>query len=250
MKDLEQLVQYLDGELNEYEKQQLIEKLKNDPSLREKLNIIKDIDLLLGDRHLESLEESLKEIEAQHKGEHALIPSISAPKKLLWLKAAALIIILVSAASYFVFHFSNTPKNPDDLFAAYYEKMPADFTTRSQDTQQDDFNSAIKLYNENDYSQAIVGLNKVIQKDQSNNAAQLFLGICYIETKQFEGAAAQFEKVIKKHDPLFEEHAEWYLALSYIKTNKPGLAKPLLSKLVNSKAFYAKQASDLLKKLE
>lgn len=249
MKDLEQLVQYLDGELNEVEKKQLVEKLKNDPSLSEKLDLIKDVDQLIGDKHLENFEESLKEIETLYFKNKDKESSARTSKKLEWLRAAAIFIVLVAAGAYFVFQINNDSLTTDELFTAYYEKMPADFTTRSEEMVNDDFIIAIKLYNENKYQQAIVEFNKILEKDPSNTAARLFLGICYTETKQFDSASGHFKNIIEKHDPIFEEHASWYLALCYIKTNKPDSAKQLLNKLVNTRSFYIKKATDLLSEL-
>lgn len=247
MKDLEQLVQYLDGELNEIEKQQLIEKLKKDPSLRERIDLIKDVDALIGDKQLEKFEESLKEVEAMyHKKKEVPAP---ATRKMVALQIAAAIIILVSAATYFLFVKNNGNTSSDELFAAYYQKLPADFTTRSEGVPNDGFVTAIQLYNENKYKEAITEFNKVVMADPSNNAAKLFLGICYTETQQFTNATNYFKKIIDQEDPIFQEHASWYLSLCYIKTHETGKARQLLSNLVSTRSFYMAQASELLKKL-
>jgi tetratricopeptide (TPR) repeat protein len=247
MKDLEQLVQYLDGELNEVQKHQFTEKLKNDPSLGKKKELIEDVDKLIGDKQLLSFEECLKEVEALYKIENKKVQS-SRIIRLKWMKAAAVVIFIVGVSTLFFLNH-NSMRSGDELFAEYYAKMPADFATRSALPENDAFLSAIQMYNANMYSEAIIEFNKILQKDPTNNAARLFLGICYAETKQFKVAASQFKNIIENKDPIFEEHASWYLSLCYIKTQNTEAARKSLSGLVNSQSFYKGKASQLLKEL-
>lgn len=242
MRDLEQLVRYLDGELTESEKQQLLEKLKNDPSLREKLELISDVDKLLGDKHLENFEESVSEIEAVHSGK----TKPDSDRKLKWLAAAAIFLILISAASYFIFYKTTSGEK---LFAAYYERLPADFATRSPEAGNDDLDLSLRLYNTGKFQEATGELRKIVQKQPDDYAAGLYLGICYMETDQENNAASEFRKVLNSGDPVFEEHALWYLSLSYIKAGQTSLAIPMLKKLAGSQTFYKEKASGLLNKV-
>ncbi len=247
MKDLEQLVQFLDGELNEVEKQQLIEKLKNNPGLSEKLDLIKDFDALTGDKQLSGFEDTLKEVEVDFMKRKQATSRLQLK---FWMQVAAAVLILISAATYFLVIKEKTSPSADSLYASYYQKLPADYATRSNENGNDLFINAIKLYNENRYDEAISIFNKIIQADPSNNAARLFLGICYTETNNFQKASGLFNDILIKHDPIFEEHAAWYLSLCYIKTKKPDLAKPLLNNLVETRSFYVGKASELLRKLK
>jgi tetratricopeptide (TPR) repeat protein len=247
MKDLEQLVQYHDGDLTEADRLLLAERLKNEAELQNTLDLITDVECLIGDRELASFEENVKEAEASFLQKKAAESRLTLN---FWMKAAAILVVLVSAALFFLVLKNNVSLNNDELFAAYYEKLPADFATRSDINSKDDFINAIKLYNENKYQEAITKFHHILKNDPSNNAARLFLGISLTETSDFESAAGEFKYILDQRDPIFEEHATWYLSLCYIKTQHPGLARPLLSSLVSSRSFYMVKASDLLKKLE
>jgi tetratricopeptide (TPR) repeat protein len=248
MKDLEHLVRYLDGELNEVDKKELIEKLKKDPSLSEKVELIKDVDQIMGDKHLSSFEESLKEVENLYFNANIQEKSTFSRRYLATARVAAILLVVVSTLAYFYFT-DLRPQSNDKLFSTYYEKMPADFGTRSATSPDDGFMKAIKLYNENKFTEAIVGFENILKTDPSNNAAKLFLGICYTETQKFKEAAALFKSILVQNDTIFEEHASWYLSLCYIKINKPGLARPILDKLISTHSFYMDKASELKKKL-
>lgn len=247
MKDLEQLVQYHDGDLNEADKLQLAERLKNETALQNTLDLINDVEHLLGDRQLASFEENVKEAEAAFFQKKAAESRFTLS---FWMKAAAVLVLIVSAALFFLVVKNNVSYSNDELFAVYYEKLPADFATRSDDNARDDFIHAIKLYNENKYQEAIAKFNQILEKDPANNAARLFLGICLTETSDFKSAVGEFKNILDQHDPIFEEHATWYLSLCYIKTQHPGSAKPLLNNLVTSRSFYMAKASEILEKLD
>lgn len=248
MKDLEHLVRYLDGELSEVDKLALIEKLKNDPSLSEKVELIKDFDLMIGDKHLASFEESLKEVENMYFNANIHEKPSFKTGYLIFARVAAVVLVVVSSLAYFYFA-DVKPQSNDKLFATYYEKMPADFSTRSATVNNDGFMKAIQLYNDNKFPEAIVEFENILKTDPSNNAAKLFLGICYTETKKYKEATVLFKSILVQNDTIFEEHASWYLSLCYIKVNKPGLARPILDKLISSHSFYREKASELKKKL-
>ncbi len=247
MKDLEQLVQFLDGELNEAEKQQLVDKLRNNPELNGKFELIKDFDALTGDKQISNFETTIKEVEAEFLAKKQATSKLNLK---LWMQIAATVILLISAATYFLVIKERSSFSPDSLYAAYYQKLPADFATRSGEKSDDLFINAIKLYNDNKYQEAIVEFTKILNSDPSNNAARLFLGICYSETDNFKKASEHFNIILNHHDPIFEEHAAWYLSLCYIKTNNPDLARPLLNNLVETRSFYIGKASELLGKLK
>lgn len=251
MKDLEQLVRYLDGDLNDHEKQQLTEKMSVDTSLGEKLDLIKDVDRVIGDRELTNFEECLKEVENTFFNRR--IVEEPAPvykiKRNYVMRAASIAAILVASLLTFILIQDRLTYSHDKLFAMYYEKLPVDFATRSNVLLNDEFTEAIKLYNQNKYKEAIVQFERVIKKDPTNNAAKLFLGICYTELKQYKNAANHFSNIIQQRDPIFEEHASWYLSLCYIKTDNPKQAKSILNNLVNNHSFYTVKASELLKQL-
>lgn len=251
MKDLEQLVQYLDGDLNDYDRQQLTEKMRVDASLREKLDFIKDVDRVIGDNELSSFEECLNDVENSFFNRQTLEEPKPAYKfkRTYIMRAAAVAAIVVATALTFILIQDRLIYSHDKIFASYYEKMPVDFATRSNEIFKDDFTDAIKYYNQNNYKEAIIHFEKVLKKDPTNNAAKLFLGICYTETKQYKNAAGQFHTIIQQKDPIFEEHASWYLSLCYIKTDNPKLAKNILHNLVNTHSFYTAKASELLKQL-
>lgn len=250
MRDLEQLIRSLDGELTEEQKNQLNEELKNNPSLVDNLELIKDVDSLMGDKHLNSFESTLKEVEyVVFKQGNLKKEEVKINRFTFTRLVAASVIAIVSLGILFYFMASNQKQSSEYLYAHYYQKLEADFLTRSATVAQDDFIKAVEFYSQGKYESAIGLFNSIIKKDPSNNAAKLFLGISYTETQRFTNAIKVFQDLIKQDDIMFGEHASWYLSLCYIKLNEVSKAKPLLKHLVTTKSFYVQKASDLLKDL-
>jgi len=71
-----------------------------------------------------------------------------------------------------------------------------------------------------------------------------------MEKSDFEKAIVSFQKVISEKDNLFTEQAEWYTALSLLKTNEKKNAYAILNQIVDYKGYYSKNAKGLLKKLK
>lgn len=69
------------------------------------------------------------------------------------------------------------------------------------------------------------------------------------QDNQFEEAIQTFKKVtINKYSLVYENKANWYIALCYLKLDKPQAAKPLLRQLKQS-TDYADKAKEILKDL-
>jgi TolA-binding protein len=250
MNDLEQLIRYLDGELTEEQKILFQEQLKNNHALTDNLEIIQDINQILGDKQIATFEDNLKEVE------HVLFRNSEIKKERATshysvgrrLAIAGAISLLIIGCAYFLF-FKTTASYTDELYAQYYSKLDANFFTRSDAPAKDDFIQAIQLYDAGDYKAAIMLFNKILTNDPSNNAVKLFLGICYSETQRFPNAIKILQGVIAQNDLTFGEHATWYLSLCYIKTKDIQHAKQTLKQLISSKSYYVEKASELLQKL-
>lgn len=89
---------------------------------------------------------------------------------------------------------------------------------------------AVQKYDAGDYDQAIMMLNAVVEKDQTNDAAYYYLALSYIQKKELDAAEMYFQKAIELDGMNF-----WYrhrLATLYSVTSRPELAIALYEKLL------------------
>jgi tetratricopeptide (TPR) repeat protein len=165
-------------------------------------------------------------------------------------KLLAAACIAVFATLSVVFYFNMQPSN-DRLFSQYYQRYEADILTRSAEPSDvSDLIKAIQFYDKGNYMEAISLFKNIIKVDATNTVAHFFMGVCLIETKDYPSAIESLNYVINQKDAAFIEHAQWYLALCYVKINQSDRAATILTKIINDKTFYRTMAIDLLKKVK
>lgn len=249
MNDLESLIRFLDGELNEEEKKELQKQLLEDPKLMEQYQLIVDFDKAMNDKQLKQFEDSLDRAKANYFESLPEAETLNPPFRKIrhWLIAASIIfaVILGIVLSKTLIKGQNT----DQLFAQYYERLDNSFTSRSYAESGNDFTKAIQFYDQGNYEGAIMLLKRVVTVDPANNAAKLFLGISFIETEQLKNAIPVFKNILESNDVIFGEHARWYLSLCYIKLKEVDKAKQQLQQIIKEKTIYAQKASEILKKI-
>lgn len=152
-----------------------------------------------------------------------------------------------------IFMFSKLSTKKDDhrdLYVTY-----KDWSDLPSLTLRGDANNLVKaekLFRQKNYTEALT-LFKKYQKENNttiNWQALLYTGIAQLETNQNEAAIASFEK-LKNSSSLDANKAYWYLALAYLKTNKPNNALKELRQLSKDPDNYKyKTGIELLKKIE
>jgi tetratricopeptide (TPR) repeat protein len=248
MGKLEKMIKYLDGEVIGEEKQLLEKEIESSEELTHTLHLIEEVDTIIQDEKLVHFVTRIQEINDQQK-KTQLTPGRTASISWFLSKkfyAAASISLLIILSS--IFYFNVSPSN-EKLFNQYYNRYDACFTTRGN-TEMNELVMAIQLYDQKLYNEAISHFNQIIKKDHKNTTAYFFMGISYMETKAYDKAIQNLNKVVTQKDTAFMEHAEWYLALCYLKTNQSSLAKIILKDLANSQSYYYASAKELYNKLK
>jgi tetratricopeptide (TPR) repeat protein len=259
MEELEMIMRYLDGEVIGEDKLLFEYELSINSTLREKFRLVKDVDKVLADEELFSFVGKLNKAHMLHNALESddSTLDVQLPRessKVVFLKswkfmAAASVTLLFAISSISYLYLSNSPT--DSLFNEYYQHYDAAMVTRSiSPAESGDLVMAIQDYDKSNYKAAIVKFEKIIQADATNTAARFFVGVSYIEVKNYTKAIENLQYVINKNDTAFVEHAQWYLALCFVKNNQKGDALPLLNKIASSSNYYKPQAMDILKKLK
>jgi tetratricopeptide (TPR) repeat protein len=248
MEQLEKTIRYLDGEVVGEEKQLFEKEISTDESLKETLRMIHEVNRTMADEELLSFVNQLKETQKTINKENSTL--LKKRAMLTWRILAAACFVALLVTSFFLYSNYSRPSN-DKIFANYYHRYEAELLTRSAGPSEvSDLIKAIQLYDKGNYQEAIVKLEAIIKSDASNTAARFFIGVSYIETKNFDKAIENLNFVIAQNDTAFVEHAEWYLSLCYVKTNQMSKAKTLLHKIANGTTFYKMMASDALSKMK
>lgn len=247
MEQLKQILKYLDGEVTGEEKQMFEKELMENGSLKQTFNLVKDVNSTIADDNLLSYTAKLKQTQDKVNKENNSKPKINLTPLRILAVASAIIILVILA-----FYYSNTLKPSNEkVFAQFYQRYEADIITRSSEPADgNDLINAIQLYDKGNYTGAISRFEAIIKNDATNTAARFFIGVSFIETKNYSKAIENLKMVINQNDTVFMEHAEWYLALCYVKTNQTSQAYSILKKIANGRTYYRVMASDILKKIK
>jgi len=236
---------YNAGEMDEAEKQWFRKELRDNVKLRNEVELRSNTDMVLKNQDLMNLRNKLNAIEKQRKEP---IP-VRKPARAVNIKYAAAIAGFILIGS--VALLSNRKLSSDKILEQYYKPYEATSTSRSVElVKNTDYNLALDYYSIHDYRNAAMYFNKVLENDPSYMQSQLLNGISNFENQNYPAAEGSFSKVIADNDNYYIDHAQWYLALCYIKTDEKLKAIEQLAIIEKSKTIYRKDARKILKSIK
>ncbi len=241
---------YLNDELNSDEKKQFEEKLKTDKALRDTLRLHKDVDFVIQSKELLKSREMLEKIRRK-RNLHTSTPYLFFYKHPVLLVAASLLII-IGIVFLILISVKQSPR-PETIFKEYY--MPFEMVNNIRITgdigYKDDFYEALNFYKEGRYNEAAEKINVIPESYMvSENSSLIFLsGLINIETDNIYKAEQYFLMVLKSNDKRYYHHAQWYLALIYLKDGKLEDAKVILFHIIDDRTSYLTKAYKILTRL-
>jgi hypothetical protein len=152
-------------------------------------------------------------------------------------------------------NFQHT-QSPEVLFLSYckppmYENFGA--TRGAGDQVQNPivrkFNGAMSEYNEKNYVAAITIINK-LPEDQLTAEMKLYKAYVNIKLENYGMAKQNLHEVISNADPTWANLARWYLGLCLVRENNYAAAKPMLTSVRDFGSDYAREAGQLLEKID
>jgi tetratricopeptide (TPR) repeat protein len=235
---------YNAGEMDEAEKQWFRKELKGNEKLRKEVELRSKTDSVLKNRDLMNLRNKLNAIEKQRK-EPIPVRKSTRTVNIKYAAAIAGFILIGSIAL-----LSNRKLSNDEILDRYYKPYETVTASRSGELVRNNFyTDALEYYKIHDYRKAAVYFSKVLENDPGNMHSQLLNGISNYEIQNYPEAKNSFSNVITNNNNYYIDHAQWYLALCYIKTDEKQKALEQLAIIEKSKTIYRKDARKILKSL-
>jgi tetratricopeptide (TPR) repeat protein len=159
-------------------------------------------------------------------------------------------LVLMMVGIWVVFKGPSKSSN-EKIFASYYHPYKSENNSlyRAAATTNN-FIDAVNLYDSGNYQTAVAKFQTVIKNNTTDLDSRFFMGLSFIELKNYGKAIDNLSNVINQNDIFFVTHAEWYLALCYLKINQTGKAISLLNKIACNENEYQAMALEILKKLK
>ncbi|MFO7829743.1 MAG: tetratricopeptide repeat protein [Bacteroidales bacterium] len=237
--NMETMDQYLSGALRGKELHQFEQLLNSDSELKDDLKLNQGIDQAIMEDDIMSFRETMNYIyedDQQVKRQ----PSVFTKRKLYY---AAATLALLMATGGIIKQVTQPDYDSHMLFDKYYTPYEVTVTYRSGNTETDRLLlNALQKYEDENYEQALILFEQLLEKRANDMAVNLYSGISYMEVEKYQKATNSFQTIITDNNNLFIEQAEWYLAMCYLKTEDNAKAKELLEELIKKESYYKELA--------
>lgn len=239
------VLKYIHDELDDETRKKFESDLKSDLKLQEAYKLYSKLEDYLLDK------ESIKIKESLDQARNRYVSRESKRKRMIWVyRAAAVFVILISAAIFYLMVIDKPAVSNEKLFASYYNTYSLSVEYRSDISNLSEaFQAAMDNYETGNFETALTLFEQIIHTDKTETSALFFAGICSMELKDYDTAIEYFNKLIAANNLLFIQQANWYLALSYIQTDQIAEAAGVLQLIVKEYKFKHQEAEDLLEKL-
>jgi tetratricopeptide (TPR) repeat protein len=243
---------YLEGTMENSELIWFQKELDGNVELQEDLRMQKKLNGLIVENQTICLQEQLNMIHSNLFKESEIKTSVfSEPKrnKVLYLTmgiAASCMLLTIIISKQL-----NTNISKNDIYNKYFEPANIGMVFRSAGNGEinDELRSAMSMYEQKNYVNAINLFEDILNKDSSRIGLNLYSGISHMEIKEYDEANKRFNKIIDQNSNAFIESAKWYLGLCYLMTDKENQAKNVFTDISKSNSYYNKDAKKILKQM-
>ena len=143
-----------------------------------------------------------------------------------WLKYAAILIPLLGIGYFMMDRTSN------NLYSTFYEREVGLPVTMGN-THKIVFNEAMNTFKDNEFKEALLGFNDLLEHNPSNDTLLYFIGCANLELENLDKAILSFNEV---NEPLLlKEKSEYRLVLVYLKKEDYQSAKKVLQQIAANK---------------
>ncbi len=240
MQDLMQA--YLDGTLQEPLLSNFIDRMEKDPTLKAEVEGLQGIDNAMHALGAESLADAVREWEIElHTANKSTTVRRLSVRRILSIAAG------VAVVTAFMFLLRKPNYSSSELFASYYAPYENHIVSRG-DGDDVILERAMSAYDNQNYQRAASLLQPYLEANPDERSVALYLGIAQMEISNY--GAAETHLIEALNDPLYQQQADWYLALLYLRMDEKTKASQTLEKIVNMGDHYKEmEARELLRKL-
>ncbi len=162
---------------------------------------------------------------------------------------AALVMVLLS---FFLYQYivKSTKTTPQEIYAQNYKTFDWSPSLRS-DEPTINLDRAVDLYSSKSFAEAIPLIEGFLKEHPNDIPARLAIANSYLENDNSEFAIPHLRHILTLDDILYQDQANWYLGLVYLKMDKLNDARKIFTLLAaDSNADHHLEAKEILKKLD
>lgn len=238
--NLEMLLRYIDGEMNETEMASVEMLLQSDASFKEHYDNLLNAKQAIYKQGLKSRVQALHNEFINEDKTTLPAKVVKMPVAKLFIRIAAIFIVVL--AGYGTYQYTSTTN--DGVFADNFTNYQLPVNRGVEQTAQID-----SLYNAQNFAAVISTANNVTIKDQKTYFLQ---ALAYLQTNDAANAIAAFKNVEQLNSnatkKYFTQETDYYLMLAYLKANNISNAEAQLNKITANKQHkYYSKATEISK---
>ena len=254
-RDRHTIQKYLDLDLSDKDMKRFEADLEASPALQADLNLYREVDEAIADTEVLAFRDQLNDLRKDSR-QSSVTKKVQIRFSRPWHYAATAAVALILAIGFA--SILDRPLSNKDLLKKYYKPYEVALSNRSNigDSELIDSDFEMKLgqaklqYDAGEYAGAAVLFEQVLELKPELMAANLYNGISHYELKKYQTANNLLNKVIKHHDNLYVDQAEWYLGFCFLATEENDRARRQFARIASSNSFHRKDAEKILRKLD
>ena len=244
--EMEAIERYLQGDMKGKELKDFEDRLVNNPSFAQEVDLFLDLIQSIeinGDEKLKasiskvhkSLEkdnffEQASSLQSIQEHKEILIPQVTLRRAKIrrFLSIAAGVIFLITG-TFFLFkppsiitpkeQFTKVFKPETKQLNTILDNLESYGLADSNIPRKKALVKALYLYEKGDYQQAQKDLSKHIITYKEDNISSFYLGLCYLHTDSYTEATTHLQSLAQDENFELYDESRWYLALSYMMLN-------------------------------
>jgi tetratricopeptide (TPR) repeat protein len=245
MSNVDLIIHYLSGQLNDDEARYLEQRLTADPEFRKEFDLVSEVYNLMGEqlrkRDENAFRSKLMEVmERKDPGParynrfrrgwvYALLPLAA---------ALALILVLMLPG-----------RNEERIFSRFYHPEEDPVLLAGSQVTRGETAYGFMLYHEGKYQQCIDEMSRLLEGNPENRLALLYHLLASLEVGMEEAGLEKIDEAGLQSMDQLDRSLLWYVSLALIKSGRMEQASGNLAKLVNSPGPYQSEAIQLQKVL-
>ncbi len=215
--DFERIDRYVQGLMQDDERQEFEESLVINPTLKNEVELHKKL--------IASLEVNtfFRENDPVTSTAPAPVRSIRPVFRRSWLVAASIVFLMATAAIWWML----SPTQHERLYTQHFSVDPG-LPTNMGTEEEYEFYRGMVDYKSGQYELAITRWEKLYAVDSLNSELAYFLGVAWLNTGNAIKPQPFLQQVIQDNRSPFRQSAIWYLSLAHLKEGNPSTAIELL----------------------
>lgn len=239
MSKRDEILKYLDGEMSPDQRSEFEDRLKSDSEMKKMYDLLKLIYKTIDIDNEKDLSEKVNNAYEKHIRIRRL-------KVYLYTVSAAAVVALLVV---FYFSYFNQAVSTQELFSQNYQPYKIENTIRGKISEKGQFEKAIEQYESGDYKDALNTLSSLSGDSTDQRIVSFISGQIYLATGDCKEAITSFNICLADSKCSLSEHAQWYLALSYLKCDQIENAKKEFNIVIESSEYYREKSEAILSSL-